>query len=511
MKNVKKIIAILCVSAMVVGTMVACGSNKPANKEEPEPTKIVESSTNDVSNDKQNEKKEDITLKWYFLGDTTRVGNEEVFDLASDMVYEKLGFHVDFMPIDYSSYNDKIQMIIAGGEDYDICWTSNWKNDYATNVANGAFLKLDDLLDEVPALKESMTEGIWNGTIVNGGIYGVPVQQIMARSACLRIPEVLYEKYEATLEGVDSFVELGDFMAAYGADYPDTGKVSFNWGNLSYSYGIEEPLGTLIPGAVMYEGPEDEITVFNQFATDEFRDLVMTRREWTEKGYTLKGSDGDNGGVSPESTPEGMPVAVDAYKPGFEAELSASLGYPVKAIRISDPYLSAGGVQATMHAINAQSKHPIEALQFLEYVNTDSEIANLLVYGIEGKHYVKLDENTVKRVENTEYSNESWIIGNVFNTYLVEGQADDAWTQTKEINDTAKQSRLMGFAVDTEPIKLQIANCKSVIDEYIGRLDEGTGDSAVLLDEMLKKLEAAGVNDIIEGLQSQIDAWLTTK
>ena len=510
MKNVKKIIAALCASTMVVGTLAACGSEEVKKEESKASEKVEESKVETSKEQPSEEKKEDITLTWYFLGDTTDVGNEEVFALASDMVYEKLGFHVNFMPIDYSSYGDKIQMIIAGGEDYDICWTSNWKNDYATNVSNGAFLKLDDLLDEVPDLKASMTEDFWSGALVNGGIYGVPVQQIAARGAYLRIPEVLYEKYEDTLQDIDSFVDLSDYMAAYGADYPDTGNVSFNWANLSYAYGIEEPLGARMPGAVMYEGPEDEIEVFNQFATDEFRELVLTRREWTEKGYTLKGSDGASG-VAAESTPEGMPVAVGAYKPSVEIEEAAVLGYPVKAIRLGEGYLSAGGIQATLNAISAQSKHPVEALQLLEYVNTDPEIINLLVYGIEGKHYVKLDEKHVKSVENTEYNKDSWVLGNVFNTYLIEGQADDTWEQTREINNTAKASRLMGFSLDTEPIKLQMANCKSVIDEYFERLDKGTDDSAALLDEMLKKLEEAGVNEIVAELQSQIDAWLATK
>ena len=451
-----------------------------------------------------------VELNWYFIGDTSLSDNDEVYARAGELVYEKLGYKVNFKPIDYASYNDKIQMVIAGGENYDICWTSNWKNDYATNVANGAFVALDDLLQETPELRQNIADVIWDGTRIDGKIYGVPSQQIMARSACIRVPEVFYEKYGSTLKDVKSYADMDAYMAAYAKDYPDTGSVQICWQNLCYAYGVDEVIGTCLPGAVSLNGDADDIKVFNQFDTDEWRELIQIRKEWTDKGYTLKGTDGDAGGDR-KLLPEEIPFAVETYKPGIEQSVANSLGYPIKTIRISDAYLTSAGINSTLNAISSGSKHPVEALKLLEYVNTDPEIYNLLVYGIEGKHYIKLDDNTVRRVENTGFKNDDWVIGSVYNGYLLEGQDPDTHQQTKDINDNAKTSKLLGFTPDVTPIKLQIANCTSVTKEYFGRIDNGLGDVQALNNEMLLKLENAGVNDIITELQRQIDEWLKTK
>ena len=37
-------------------------------------------------------------------------------------------------------------------------------------------------------------------------------------------------------------------------------------------------------------------------------------------------------------------------------------------------------------------------------LNTDPYLNNLINYGIEGKHYTKIDDNTIKIVDNTPYT-----------------------------------------------------------------------------------------------------------
>ena len=47
--------------------------------------------------------------------------------------------------------------MIASEEEFDLCFTSNWRNLYKTNVEKGAYLKLDELLEtEAPKLKNSL-------------------------------------------------------------------------------------------------------------------------------------------------------------------------------------------------------------------------------------------------------------------------------------------------------------------------------------------------------------------
>ena len=54
-----------------------------------------------------------------------------------------------------------------------------------------------------------------------------------------------------------------------------------------------------------------------------------------------------------------------------------------------------------MIGIGKNSKNPEKALKFIELINTNEELYNLICFGIEGKHYY-LDEN--KQVEYIDNS-----------------------------------------------------------------------------------------------------------
>ncbi len=53
-----------------------------------------------------------------------------------------------------------MNMLISSGEEFDVCFTTqSWLNKYQPNVSRGAFLALDDLIDEhAPDLKEVLPE-----------------------------------------------------------------------------------------------------------------------------------------------------------------------------------------------------------------------------------------------------------------------------------------------------------------------------------------------------------------
>ena len=453
-------------------------------------------------------------LTWYYAGSPTNSGNEEVFAKVNELVGQKLeNTSINFQPLDWGSYEEKMKVIIAGGESYDICWTANWVNNYAQNVNNGAFLALDELLEtNAPALKDLLSDEIWEGVKINGSIYGVPAQQIMARSTAVYVPQQAYDKFSDLLENVTTFEDLTPYMEAFANEYGgETAVAKMEWQDLCYAYGIEELLGTGIPGAVMLTGDADDITVFNQYDSDIWKSVISVRKQWTDSGYTKQGISLTNQTDETISRPERLPFRISTYKPGGEEEMAEQQQFPLKAIRISDAYLTGQGATSTLMAISATSKAPERAIEFLELINTDAELYNLMVNGIEGEHYTKLDDNTIKKATNANYGETDWIIGNVFNGYVLEGQPSDIWEQTKAINDTAKQSKLIGFSPNLDPIKLEVNNCKSVIAEYLPALSEGIGDVEALQQEMSEKMKTAGSEKIIAELQTQIDEWLAQK
>ena len=69
-----------------------------------------------------------------------------------------------------------------------------------------------------------------------------------------------------------------------------------------------------------------------------------------------------------------------------------------------------------MIGISRTSKNPEKAFKFIELVNTDKDLYNLICFGIEGKHY-NLDENgrVVFNDQGGYIPKACWKFGNQFN------------------------------------------------------------------------------------------------
>lgn len=73
------------------------------------------------------------------------------------------------------SYNDSLNLVINSGDDWDICFTSNWTNNYKRNVAKEAFLDITELLPEyAPSLYNLVDERVYDAIKVDGKIYASP-------------------------------------------------------------------------------------------------------------------------------------------------------------------------------------------------------------------------------------------------------------------------------------------------------------------------------------------------
>ena len=381
---------------------------------------------------------------------------------------------------------------------------------------------LDDLLKNTPDLYNTIPDYFWEGVKVNGKIYAVPNQQIAAREARFAIPE-----QNAKLLGidVDEFMSrTGDYKTYLGAadeylrllnsktnTYAKLGKI---WADGLSIFDMEEVLGSLLPGAIRYSDTEDgTIEIINQYKSDEFKYYINLRRQWVEEG--LVQPEVEDTRTLPGLTDENVVIPalhrVNVWKPGVEDDILSSEKYMAIPLVKTEGWLTSGGIAATMMGISSTSKNPELALKVLELVNTDKEIYNLLVYGIEGVNYVKTGENRIEKTESPVYSVESWSVGNVYNSYLLPAQADDTWEETKKINDSAMRSPLLGFNPTMDNIKTEVAACSSALSEFLEVLDFGVVDVETAYNDFINKLDAAGADKIIAETQAQVDEWLKTK
>lgn len=125
MKKAK--LSLILVTILVLGTILSACSKNSATQ----------------SNDGKDEKPYEI--KWYTLG-TPQKDTDKVFAEVNKYTKEKINATVTMTQIDWGDWDQKSQVMINSGEEFDIIFT--FGNPYVQNAQKGAFIAVDDLLEK---------------------------------------------------------------------------------------------------------------------------------------------------------------------------------------------------------------------------------------------------------------------------------------------------------------------------------------------------------------------------
>lgn len=450
------------------------------------------------------------TLVWYVTG-PQQADMASVMEKANEILVDKIGAKLDLQFIDDGAYNEKITMLMSSGDEFDLSFVG-YNNDYHQVANKGGLYKLDDLLKENPDMYNAIPEYAWDAARLNGSIYAVPNVQIFANATCLVFRKDLVEKYNFDVSKVRKTEDIEPFLAAVKAGEKDIYPFRTNWG-LDAFCSLDDTNATEFyagRGVSVVTDKDGKVKAVCDHKDPSFKNKAQTLRDWYEKGYVR--ADVMSAGDDTTAHKSGkFAVWAEQYKPGIEAEQKSDIGKDVVVAMISEPYFTTSSALATMIGINKRSKNPEKALKLIELLNTDKEFYNFICYGIEGKHYEKIDDNYVKINENAGYApNACWKFGNTFNAYLQEGQAEDTWQATEKLNDESRKSELLGFVFDNTNVRTEMAQCATVRGEY-SVVHKGAMPLEDYYDEYVKKLEKAGIEKIRKELQKQIDAFLKSK
>ncbi len=485
MKRKFKVVSVLLSAAMLAAAFSGCGTKKQT-----------------VSKDGV------VNLKWYLRGVMDGNDCQEVFDSVNDILEERYKLHVDFSFIDGGNFASKLNAINAAYEEYDLVFTSNWANDFYQNVVNGTLMDITDLLPEyAPTVYKNTSEAVWKAVSDNDRIYAVPNWQEQARSCGLIIDQDKLDKAGMTIDEINTMDDLTTYLRKIHAIEPKSDAISIDWNFLAYKFGYAD---TGISSVSFKFGESGKPVLVNIYETEEYKNFVKLLDSWVKEGLIRNyiATDTQQNEIKKEVRTNLFMIA--GYAPGSDVDMSVSRGYDVAVKKFSDDaVLTTSGILAAATGVAATSKHPEEAVKMIEIMNTDKEIFNMLCWGIEGKHYTKEDDMHIKLVENSAYNCiADFSIGSAANSYVVDGQDENIWERIKEYNDSAIPSSLLGINFNTEKIQSQLADCATVISKETAELNHGVcSDVDAALNTLLKDLKTAGIDKVIEELQSQVDEW----
>lgn len=449
-------------------------------------------------------KDESNTLVWYVPGDSQK-DMVAVMEAANKIIEPKLGVKLDLKMLDAGAYSEKMSMMMSANQEFDICFTG-YVNPYVSAVRLGAYYPMTELIDKyAPKLKEEIPEYVWDVAYVDNEIYAVPNMQIMTNVEGVFFFEDVAKKYgitsDMTYKDIEELEPIFEKIKNGESDmYPITTMPTRTFYRDYY---------LIHQSPYMYIN-KDTKKVFAMTEMPEYQDALAAARKWYEKGYLRSDID-----TAASHTEEDLRAGKYAsfggrWKPGIEQDHEKMYGK--KTVFISSGISELFGGLDTMTAISKTSKNPEKAMQLIELVNTDKELYNIICYGIEGKHYEKLDGDYIRPIENSGYSQLAcWKFGNQFNAFLLEGQEPNVWEETRRVNDEAEEPFTRGFTLNEKPIKSNVAQCNAVMGEYKNLSYGSVSDYSDKSSEYDSRLNTAGQQDIKKEIQSQFDEWYKNK
>lgn len=445
------------------------------------------------------------TLVWYLPGDY-QDDIASVLEEVNKITEEKIGAKLDIQFL--GSFDERMNMIMAGGEEFDLCFTG-YTNKYYDAATKGGLLDITDMLKK-SVLADEIPEYYWDAVTIDGSIYAVPNVQVCAISNTPFTFKDLAEKYDLDVDSITKWEDLTPYLEKVKAGEPD--MIPWRMANGVFN-GNGKQYVEILPFGVGYDIHDEKATIkWIDMETEDGMIGVETRGDWYAKGIMRKDvlSVGDD---SLDYNNGKYAVAQTGWKPGVENNLSKQFGREVVFFKnITEPTITTGNCTSTMIGISRTSKNPEKAFKFIELINTDKDLYNLICFGIEGKHYELTAEGKVKYIEDSGYAPKAdWKFGNQFNALVTDGSDADVWEQTEKLNEEAYASPLMGFVLDETNITNEIANCNSVRAEFNYVWMGASLDYKEHMEEYKAKMEQAGIRKIIEEVQKQVDAFLASK
>lgn len=448
-------------------------------------------------------------LKWYYIG--TPQADEDLVEAEVNKYIEPIiGATVDIVCMDWGVYENSMTTIISSGEDYDICFSTNWTNNYKRNISMNAFMPLNDLLTTAPGIEKTLGRDFLYATAQNGTLYTLPANKEKAHNFGLLLRKDLVEKYDMDISSIKTLEDMEPLFQIIKDNEPQINPLG-NWGsgdNLFMLLDWDRPAGSKVPVTFNADGK-----VVNMLEEPKTADLFKIAREFYTEGYVQADSATLSEFVADEAS--GIIFATPkSLKPGKDGEYASTTpGYEWVQVELTAPVMSNSETDGSMMAINVGSKYPEKAIKLLELMYTDKKLINLMVYGVENVHYTKVSNEVIQPVTDTKYqSGLGWVFGNQFLDYLTVGEAEDKWEKFLAYNSASTPAINLGFSFNPDSVSNEISACLNIWDQYLPTLSTGAiEDVDGYTQSAIEAFKAAGLDTIIEEMQKQYDVWLMGK
>lgn len=427
----------------------------------------------------------------------------------NDYIADKINVKINLTDIGSGEYTDKANLALANNE-INLLWTASWEAVIGTNdlVPANAVYDITDLLPGTP-LYESMDEGQWEATKYNGKNYFIPVYKDNVEGYDFMFRQDLIDKYGWDITTVKTLADLEPMLAdakEEGLKYPFlTQKTA-----MFYRWYIDK-FDFFTADATTNFFAVDRATneVVDTIQTPEYAEFCKLMGDWAEKGYI---SEDDFTKVTTDTTTQTQDWAISWWTDiPVNDEADARYGQDVTMQPATNRYAHSTSALGSCYCITANStpEQAQAAIDFMGLLYTDSKLADLYTFGIEGEDFT-YDENGQVTQTSDKYNHSMWESASATIVTPLSNEPADKADLYKDFNGGAETSCAAGFRFDKSEVEAQYSACQNLFEQYGFPLENG-GVPADAVDDYIAQyqadLDGAGYQDVLAAFQAQYDAW----
>lgn len=442
--------------------------------------------------------------------------NRDIADVEAALnkiTLEKINCTVDIVPIFIGDLPTTTSLNVATGEKQDVV-VAGLTSTMISLVADDCLLPLDDLLAERGQAAVAATKNVVEASKINGVTYAVSGYPYAALAAGF-----VYNKTMADEYGIDmhDFMTIDDLSAVgeklkehnvYLTTHGNSSQVQYKFYYGGDYFGSNAEFGGILD-------PANSTTIENVYGTQAMRDFWKTVKSWTDAGYLPPDQLTDTTTTQEYFASQKIFGTASSFDPGQLASW-INPNFEAAVVQISDPIISTGSAAEFQLAISAKCARPDKAMDLINLIYSDPDVVNLLMYGVEGQHYVAVEgtENVITRAgtaneDGNGYSTVFSRFGSQMDRKVLAPMTDDYYDELETFEASAKKSLSFGYSFSGDGYSAQTGAIASVLAERLPALNAGKVDDVdKAVDDLVAALERAGINDTIAASQAALNAYL---
>ncbi|MFC4098423.1 ABC transporter substrate-binding protein [Paenibacillus xanthanilyticus] len=450
-----------------------------------------------------------VTLRMIMPGDRSARMGDFVENELNDRLKNELHIKLELTYIPWSNYQQKLELALSTGEDYDLFWYgAPFVSVYHTK---GYIQPLDALLGQYgPDLVQHIPDENFEQNRIDGKLWAIPSQAFTSagKFSSVLVRQDLLEK--AGMSKIASIADLELFYDRMHAIDPSYyGYLETDRGHEMLWRELTDRNYSSLDERMLFMVDEDSGEMLSYVESDLYRKVAQLRESWVEKGIIDKNLVGNPAAKIDQENAGKLLFRVGAVSRAMENLQTARSADPNANLREyylakeKPKFITTPSNEAFM--ITAASKHPERAMMFMNWILSSQANYDFMIYGVEGKDY-ELEGGKIKQLTPDPLMYE-WMWRNKDYFIAPAGVEDDVIRDMLTNDDNSRISKLFGFHFNEAAVKNEMAQVMAVYKEKFEPINFGLAGYEAYYDDAIQALKKAGYDVVFAELKKQFSAF----